>query len=80
MVAEVNAEVAHVMVVLEAEREEAVAEVAVMVEVVKAAEEETVIQAEEEINRAPEFDVVVVNDDLDLAIEQVATQIKQFLD
>jgi guanylate kinase len=36
-------------------------------------------KAEEEINRAPEFDVVVVNDDLDLAIEQVATQIKQFL-
>jgi guanylate kinase len=37
-------------------------------------------KAEEEINRAPEFDVVVVNDDLNLAIEQVATQIKQFLD
>lgn len=37
-------------------------------------------KAEEEINRAPEFDVVVVNDDLNLAIDQVATQIKQFLD
>jgi guanylate kinase len=37
-------------------------------------------KAEEEIEKAPVFDLVVVNDDLNLAIEQVATQIKQFLD
>jgi guanylate kinase len=36
-------------------------------------------KAEEEIKSAPAFDVVVVNDDLNLAIEQVSKVIQQFL-
>ncbi len=41
--------------------------------------ERRVAKAEQEIARSPEFDKVVVNDDLDLAVAQTADVITQFL-